>query len=220
MLRVYVDDDPLKTHLVSRSQDSSIPSDTSATTIMATSYVIPPGYSPSRYTITTDDHSGWAVVASSISLMVALFFGFIIVCYRYMAGRFAGRKYDACIVTFMVSRSNHLEDSCTQQGVQIFALPQSVFVISAASQSLGKSTSLLDTNVQTETEQVSNTCNDGLNWTPLTRASSYTRAIFFTLSRCPSLVLPSSCSSTPSSVEVESTKVPPRFGTAWVLISW
>jgi len=161
-LRLYVDGSPSKTHLVSRSQNSSISSDTPATTIRETSYVIPPGYSPSRYTIRTDDHSGWAVVASSIGLMVILLFGSIAVCHGHMIN-FPGRHYDACILIFMVSRSNNLLDLSTEQSVQLFTVPQSVLVIFAASQSLGKSISLLGAEMQTKTEQVSKVYNHGLN---------------------------------------------------------
>jgi hypothetical protein len=83
---------------------------------METSYVIPPGYSPPRYTITNDNHSGWAVVASGIGLMVVLLFGFIIICYRRVLG-VPGRYYDACVMTFMVSRSKDLAYVCTEQSV-------------------------------------------------------------------------------------------------------
>lgn len=116
---------------------------------------VPRGYSRSRYALTDDDHAGWAVVASSVGLMVMVLFATIIICYRRMV-RSHGRQYDACIAASLVRRliRRLFNERDTERNSQVFAIPESAAVIVAASTGLGKSTSLQGADTQTTTELV------------------------------------------------------------------
>lgn len=166
---------------------------------------VPPGYSRSRYAITQDDHAGWAVVASSVGLMVMVFFATIIIWYRRMV-RSEGWHYDACIAASLVHQVNafYFDKSGTEEHSQMIAILQSAAVIVAASASLGKSMSARGVGVQTTTELVRRPPNVEEPARELTRTRLCTSAISLISAQCSYLVSPY-C----SSIICSSVKAPP-----------
>lgn len=99
---------------------------------------LPAGYSPPAYANTPDDRAGWAVVASGVGLVFVLLFASIRLYTRYPF------------------RSRLLYDDLAIIVSTAFAIVQSSLVIGAASQGLGKATSIIQPGVQIPTEKVNN----------------------------------------------------------------
>ncbi|KAL1586927.1 hypothetical protein WHR41_04179 [Cladosporium halotolerans] len=97
---------------------------------------LPAGYSPAAYGNSPDDLGGWTVIASGSGLVVILIFASIRLYTRYPF------------------RSRLLYDDVAIILSSVFAIVQSILIIVAVSQGLGKSESVLQTNQQRIAEKL------------------------------------------------------------------
>ncbi|KAK5709918.1 hypothetical protein LTR17_019366 [Elasticomyces elasticus] len=86
---------------------------------------LPPGYSPAAHPLTPDDHSGWAVIASSVGLLFVLLFASIRLWIRNPA------------------RPVLYADDIALFAATALATIQSILIISASDHGLGQSSKLL-----------------------------------------------------------------------------
>lgn len=107
--------------------------------------VVPPGQHPPFATITPTDHAAWIIIAAALGLSLVLVFGGIRIFIRQTVG--TGYGADDYLLGFASVRVllkypltlNELTSPCGK----LFMVPQSIIVLVACSQGLGKSKTLL-----------------------------------------------------------------------------